>query len=193
MTTRADRFTVVIDTNALVGALTRNMLLSLAEAGLFRPRWSNITLNEEFERVFARRYPDGAAVGQRQRANIDRAFPEAVSIVDAKTLEAIDLPDPDDRHVLAAAIQTKAALIVTDNLKDFPADHLLPHEIEAISLDDFLADCIDLAGPEAIAALRAMRERYKDPEIDAEALILKVESLGLGQTATLLGAYKSLL
>lgn len=53
MSARADRFTVVLDSNVLVGALTRNVLLSLAEAGFFRPRWTTDIL-DEFERAFDR-------------------------------------------------------------------------------------------------------------------------------------------
>jgi len=121
------------------------------------------------------------------------AFPEGLVIEDPGLMSSLTLPDPDDRHVLAAAIQTKAALIVTQNLKDFPAENLAPHEIEAISTDDFLADCIDLAGLQAVAAFRRMRERFRNPQIDAEALILRIEQLGLGQTANMLGEFRSVL
>jgi hypothetical protein len=62
-----------------------------------------------------------------------------------------------------------------------------------ISADDFIADCIDLAGPEAVAALRLMRERFASPEIDAEGLLIRIEQVGLTQTAVLLARYKSLL
>lgn len=192
MSEHADRFTVVLDTNDLVGALTRNMLLSLAEDGLFRARWSQTTLHQEFERTFAKLYGDGD-MAARQRANIGRAFPEGLVVEDPGLMASLTLPDPDDRHVLAAAIHTKAALIVTQNLKDFPPDSLTPHEIEAISTDDFLADCIDLAGIEAIAAFRRMRERFRNPQIDAEALILRIEQLGLGQTAIMLGEFRAVL
>jgi len=188
----ADRFTVVIDTNVLVGALIRNMILSLAEAGLFRPRWSKTTLCEEFERAFQRVHGDQPAeTAARQRVNIERAFPEGIICEDTALMESLSLPDPDDRHVLAAAIQTKAALIVTENLKDFPAEQLAHHEIEAISVDDFFADCIDLAGPYAISALRQMRERFNKPEMDADMLLLKIEQLGLNQTATMLSGFKA--
>ncbi|MEL6340910.1 MAG: PIN domain-containing protein [Myxococcota bacterium] len=54
---RADRFTVLLDANVLVGALKRNMLLSLAEVGLFRPRWSASIL-EEVERALIKLYSD---------------------------------------------------------------------------------------------------------------------------------------
>ena len=106
-------------------------------------RWSQTTLHQEFERTFIKLYGDEDTAA-RQRGNIERAFPEALVIEDPKLMASLTLPDPDDRHVLAAAIQTKAALIVTQNLKDYPAESLAPHEIEAIPTDDFLADCIDL-------------------------------------------------
>lgn len=194
MNTLADRFTVVLDTNALIGALTRNMILSLAEAGLFRPRWSQIALHEEFERTLLRKWPDLAPEhAARQRAQIEKAFPEGLVVVDRTLLTVLELPDPADRHVLGAAIQARAALIVTENLKDFPPACLAAHEIEAISADDFLADCIDLAGPDAIAALRKMRMRLKKPEMDADALLLRMEQIGLTQTATLLEEFRALL
>lgn len=193
MSYRADRFTVVLDTDVLVGALTRNIILSLAEAGIFRPRWSSTTIEDEFVRYFTRAFPNERQLGELLRDRMVTAFPEAITEVGDCIVQGLVLPDPDDRHVLAAAIKTKAALIVTNNIKDFPQDCLSEHEIEAVTADDFIADCIDLAGPEAVAALRVMRERLKKPEVDAEVLLLKIEQLGLTQTATLLEPYKSLL
>lgn len=193
MSYRADRFTVVIDTDVLVGALTRNIILSLAEAGLFRPRWSNCTIEDEFVRFFERRYPDQIGLGLKQKAAITSAFPEGLAEVEACIVEGLTLPDADDRHVLAAAIKTKAALIVTNNLMDFPEECIARHEVEAISADEFIADCIDLAGPDAVAALRTMRERLKNPAIDAEALLVRIEQVGLTQSALLLSHYKALL
>ncbi len=105
----------------------------------------------------------------------------------------LDLPDPDDNHVLAAAISSSASVIVTDNLGDFPAEVLAPHAIDAISADDFLADTIKIDPPEAILALRRMRELFENPAIDAPALVHKSEAQGLLQVATLMNEYKSLL
>ncbi len=191
MTDRADRFTALLDTNVLAGALTRNILLSLAEAEFFRPRWSAEIL-DEFVRQFERRFgdPDGAA---RQRAMMERAFPEALVADYGGFIDTLDLPDPDDRHVLAAAIQTKAAVIVTENSGDFPAEVLARYDIEAVGADDFIADILDLAGSEAVAALRLMRERFQNPAITPGSLIRKIEQRGLTQTADLLTAYEDLL
>jgi predicted nucleic acid-binding protein len=191
LTDRADRFTAVLDANVIAGGLTRNILLSLAEAGFYRPRWSADIL-DEFQRFFVKLYGD-EETAIRQRANMEEAFPEAL-VEDYKNLiDALDLPDEDDRHVLACAIQTKAAVIVTENLKDFPGEVLETHDLAAISLDDFIADTLDLAGNEAIAALRKMRARFEKPAIDPDELILRIEKLGLTQTANILADYRELL
>jgi predicted nucleic acid-binding protein len=191
LTDRADRFTVVLDANVIAGALPRNILLSLAEAGFFRPRWSAQILGE-FEAYFTQQFHDSAGAA-RQRRRMEEAFPEAEVSNHEALLEAVDLPDKKDRHVLAAAVHTKAALIVTDNLKDFPSEVLARYEIEAVGLDDFVADILDLAGAEAIAALRGMRRRFRKPALDAEALIAKIENAGLQETAKILYEYRSLL
>jgi predicted nucleic acid-binding protein len=191
MSDRADPFAIVVDANVLAGALTRNIILSLAEAGFFRPYWS-FRILDEFERYCAKRTgsPENA---KKQRLRIEAVFPEAiVGGIDAIE-EGLNLPDLDDRHVLAAAIKAKAEVIVTENLKDFPVSEMELHDIQVLTLDQFVADILDLAGPEAIAALRLMRERFENPEITAQELILKVETLGLSETANFLAAYKDLL
>lgn len=191
MSERAYPFPIIVDANVLAGALTRNIILSLAEAGLFRPYWSSRIL-DEFERYCAKR-TGSADNAKKQRQRIEAAFPEALVINIDDIEKGLDLPDPDDRHVLAAAIKVKADIIVTENVRDFPTSELNLHEIGALTLDQFLADILDLAGPEAVAALRRMRERFEKPEITAEALILKIENLGLSETAHFLSAYKDLM
>ena len=124
---------------------------------------------------------------------MERAFPEALVTDHQGLIEVLELPDPDDRHVLAAALQTKAAVIVTENLRDFPVAVLARYDIEPVGLDDFIADILDLAGSDAVAALRLMRERFRQPSITAGLLIRKIEQLGLTQTADLLAGYEDLL
>ena len=173
------------------GALRRNILLSLAEAGFFRPRWSARILDETQKAISE--ITKGATDGSKQRKAIEVAFPESL-VTGYEVFEGkLDLPDPDDNHVLAAAISTSASVIVTDNLADFPAEALAPHAIHAISADDFIADTIDLDPSEAILALRRMRERLNDPALDVPALIHKSEAQGLLQVATLMNEYKAFL
>jgi hypothetical protein len=191
MSRYADRFTALLDACVLGGALRRNMLLSLAEAGLFRPRWSLRVLDETQKAISL--ITKGETDGARQRAAIEAAFPEALVAGYEIFEEKLALPDPDDNHVLAAAIATSASVIATDNLTDFPAEILAPHAIQAISADDFIADTIELDPSEAILALRRMRERFKNPALDVAALIHKSEAQGLLKVATFMDEYQSFL
>jgi len=122
MSRYADRFTALLDACVIGGALRRNMLLSLAEAGLFRPRWSSRILDETQKAIF--QITKGETDGARQRAAIEAAFPEALVTGYEIFEEKLALPDPDDNHLLAAAIATSASVIVTDNLADFPSEAL---------------------------------------------------------------------
>jgi hypothetical protein len=191
MSRYADRFTALLDACVLGGALRRNMLLSLAEAGLFRPRWSLRVLDETQKAISL--ITKGETDGARQRAAIEAAFPEALVAGYEIFEEKLALPDPDDNHVLAAAIATSASVIATDNLTDFPAEILAPHAIQAISADDFIADTIELDPSEAILALRRLRERFKNPALDVAALIHKSEAQGLLKVATFMDEYQSFL
>jgi predicted nucleic acid-binding protein len=186
---RADRFTALVDANVLAGALTRNLILSLAEDGFFRVRWSAEILDES-ERAITKmvvgRHPDPSAHASEQRRRIERAFPDAEVEGYEPLVAGLTLPDENDRHVLAAAIRTAAAVIVTDNIKDFPNDTLALFDIQRIGADDFVADVIDLDPVGSVTALRRMRQRFQRPGIDAEHLVRRIEAIGLTRTANLL-------
>lgn len=92
------------------------------------------------------------------------------------------MPDPKDRHVVAAALKTRASVIVTNNLRDFPAQALKPLDLEPKSADEFVADTIDLDVGRAVAAVRQMRERFQRPEMSADDLLLLMEARGLTLT-----------
>lgn len=189
----ANRFTVVTDACVLVPPLVRNMLLSLAEAHLYRVRWSSRIL-DEFERGFVRDVlrrkvsaPDAAA--RRARDAMETAFPEAL-IEGHDHLEAAleGIPDPDDRHVVAAALHAGAAQIITNNLRDFPAAVMEHLQIDVRTADDFIADTLDLPmdSSTALSAVRRMRLGLKRPELTPTELLIRMERNGLGQTAALL-------
>lgn len=185
----ANRFTALIDACSLASALKRNLLLTLAEAELFRLRWS-ATIMDETERAIERiltgkglQPAEAAERASRARNAMERAFEEAcVGDIDGMMETVRGLPDPDDRHIVAAALKTQAALIVTDNLRDFPEAALAPLNLEARSADAFIADTIALDPGRAVAAIRKMRERLKKPEKSAEALLLDMEAEGLTET-----------
>jgi len=95
-------------------------------------------------------------------------------------LEAgLTLPDPDDRHVLAAAIRANAQVIVTANLDDFPHHALAAYDIEAKHPDDFLLDSLDLAPGAMVRCLIEQAGALKQPPMTVAELlqILKQGSL----------------
>jgi hypothetical protein len=125
---------------------------------------------------------------------MEAAFGDAMVLdFDAYLASALGLPDPNDAHVVAAALKTQAAIIVTENLKDFPPKTLAPLNLEAKSADAFIADTIALDPGKAVTAIRTMRERFKRPEMSAETLLLEMEARGLVETVDVLKPYLQLL
>ena len=125
---------------------------------------------------------------------MELAFEEApVTGYDALKAVCACIPDPNDHHVVAAALKAQAATIVTDNIKDFPQAVLVTLNMEAKSTDAFLADTIELDPGRAVGAIRRMRERFKSPTLTAEALLLKIEAVGLTETADSLRPYLTVL
>ena len=186
-----NRYAAIIDACVLGGGLKRNIILSLAEAGLFRPYWSARILDETEKAIFA--ISKGTADPGRQRRAIEQAFPEAMVFPNPGQDLIGLLPDPGDEHVLAAAIAARCDTLVTDNLKDFPQGILDRWGIEVMSPDDFISNAMDLDHAVAIGALRDMRVRLKDPKYTVSALVLKLEGQGLLQTADFLREYENLI
>ncbi|MEZ5824917.1 MAG: PIN domain-containing protein [Geminicoccaceae bacterium] len=180
----ANRFTALIDACVLVGALKRNILLSLAEAELFRPRWSERILAETertiCEILDGKGDENAGARAARARRSMEIAFEDAI-VSGHESLETslFGLPDENDRHVVAAALKTRASVIVTDNLKDFPDEILAPLDLEALSADEFIANTIDLDPHLALGAMKRMRERLNNPGLSPEQFILTLERTGL--------------
>lgn len=117
---------------------------------------------------------------------MEAAFPEACVETHDDIITIPDLRDPKDLHVVVAAVKTKAAIIVTDNIKHFPDTVLSRYALFARTADDFIADAIDLDQPRALTTIEAMRQRLHKPELTHEALLLRMEATGLIATADLL-------
>jgi predicted nucleic acid-binding protein len=181
----SDRFTALIDACCLAGALRRNILLSLAEAGFYRIQWSEKILVEAGEAIA--KITAGKADVPKQIDVMKQAFEEAMIDDFAAIEEALKqspLKDANDAHVIAAAIHGAADIIVTDNIKDFPKTVLDQFGIEAMTADEFIADCIDLNKVAAMSAINKMRKRFNNPKYTWRALCEKAEAQELVQTAT---------
>ena len=137
-------FAVVYDANVLYHSYQRSLLIEVAQAGLVRARWTEQILDEVFRNLKKNRPDLSPARLDRTRELMNGAIRDVLVTGYEPLIGALDLPDPGDRHVRAAAIKVGAQTIVTNNLKDFPADRLAAWDIEASSADDFLHAMVDL-------------------------------------------------
>lgn len=138
------RYTALIDATALVPAALADTLLRIAERGLFRPLWSERILQEARAAILLI-HPDIDQARVDHRFDDMRGAFEDAMVTGWEHLEdALTLPDPNDRHVLAAAIRGGAQAIVTSNLRDFPEMELADFDIEPVEPDQFLLDQLDL-------------------------------------------------
>ncbi|WP_031554081.1 PIN domain-containing protein [Parvularcula oceani] len=180
----ADRFVVVLDANVLWPFRTRDALLRFGAAGLFRPRWSEAIL-DEWVRTLIGAKPHLEESVRSQRFAMARAFEEGLVEGWEPLVDGIDLPDPNDRHVVAAAIRAGAEHIVTENVRDFPSATLEPLGIEAVRADDFLAATFELYPAEAVGALRTMRKAYRNPSMASLDFVFDLQKSGLPKLASL--------
>lgn len=177
-------FTALLDANTLYPILTCDALMSIAGTGLFAPKWSQ-RIELEWMRNLETDRPELVGRLDDRRDQMRKAAPdwevEEPAIASLET--GLTLPDPGDRHVLAAAIAGHADCIVTFNLKDFPSTTLQPFRLEAIHPDSFIISQFDLDPFRTVAALKKMRQRKGNPPVKADAFIAAFERNGLPAVA----------
>jgi hypothetical protein len=108
-------------------------------------------------------------------------------------IEQLTLPDPEDRHVLAAAIRCQAGVIVTLNVRDFPDEVVARYGISAQHPDEFLAHLFDLKPAVVCTAVREMRASLANPPKTVRELLEDLLKAGLPETVSLLETMESLL
>lgn len=165
---RHSHYTVVYDACVLYPAPLRSLLMYLALSGLFRARWSADIHEEWIGNLLNRRRDLTREQLERVRTLMDRHVPGALVTGYEPLIPAIDLPDADDRHVVAAAIQTRAEAIITFNLRDFPDASLSRHHLKALHPDDFVVDLIDLDIGAVLQAARRHRASLKNPPFSVD-------------------------
>lgn len=181
----SSRFTAILDANVLYPQLIRDTLLSLAVADLYHARWSQ-AIHDEWTRNLVKDRPELTARLPAVVELINTSVPDCLVTNYEKLVTSIELPDPDDRHVVAAAIVGHADAIITFNTKDFPAAVLQPYGIEVQHPDEFLMNQLQLQKIPALSAIKNMRARWTNPARSAQDLITAFEMRGLPMTAVLL-------
>lgn len=163
--------TAVYDANVLYPAPLRDLLIRLAQADLVRARWTKRILDETFRAILRDRPDLTRRRLQRTRDLMCRAVRDCLVTRYGHLVRAIHLPDPDDRHVLAAAIRCSAQVVVTRNVSDFPRATLAPHGIEAQTPDELVSSVIDVSfDAVADAVARQAKALRRPPQTVAQLL-----------------------
>ena len=173
----------VYDACVLHSAPVRDLLLRLAVAGIVRARWSERILDECFEsirRVRPDLPPERLA---RTRDLINRAVPDCLIGGYERLVKGLSLPDPDDRHVLAAGIRARAQVIVTFNLADFPESELARFGIVARHPDEFVSGLLDVDPDGVCTAVREQASALRNPPQSVAQLLDTLHVCGLPRSA----------
>jgi predicted nucleic acid-binding protein len=172
-------FVAVYDANVLYPSVLRDVLLRVAAAGLVQAKWTEQILDETFRSLQANRPGLDPVKLKRTREAMKGAVRDCLVVGYEPLVDALELPDPDDRHVLAAAIRAKAQVIVTFNLKDFPDTTLAPWDVEAVHPDAFLEAQIDLNPQIVYAALQRIADSCRKPPLTVADFLQSLERSGL--------------
>jgi predicted nucleic acid-binding protein len=161
----------VLDACILYPFHLRNVIVQAGVDRLVYARWTD-EIHDEWMRNLVANVPDLLV----ERLNTTKqlmtiALPDAMVSGYEKHIETISLPDPDDRHVVAAAIEAKATHILTWNLRHFPARALKAHGLIRQTPDAFLADLYDQVPELLLASLVNARRNLSKSSPSAEEFL----------------------
>jgi hypothetical protein len=174
---------VLYDACVLYPAPLRDLLMQLALTDMFQARWTD-QIHDEWTRSVLADRPDVTPESlARCRRLMDEHVPDSLVTGYEALIPTLALPDPDDRHVFAAAIHGGAELIVTFNLSDFPASILERFHLEAVHPDEFIARLWDEDPGAVLHAARLHRASLQRPPKTVPEYLATLEKCGLSETA----------
>lgn len=131
---------VIYDANILFPFHVSHILVFMAARRLVNAKWTAKIQQEWLENI-AKKYPEDLDGCRRRCDAMNRALPEAMVTGHESRIEGIIFKDPDDRHVIAAALHVGASGIVTRDRKHFTPQTLKPFGLAVIDPDDLLVAC----------------------------------------------------
>jgi hypothetical protein len=179
-------YTALYDACVLFPFELRDTLVRLGRTGLFRAKWTE-RIHDEWTRSLLARCREGqrdevAKRLARTRELMNRAVTDCLVEDYEDIIPFLNLPDENDRHVLAAAIRGRADVIVMTNLKHFPQTTLSQYGIEALHPDSFVANWIDLDVEVVCKTLKEQRQDYIRYPMTADELLHRLSKQGLKES-----------
>ncbi|QFU09086.1 hypothetical protein PARPLA_01779 [Rhodobacteraceae bacterium THAF1] len=171
---------VFLDACVLYPTVLREILTGCAAAGLFQAQWSPRVL-EEWARAAARLGPEGERIARTEIALLRSQHPRAEVQPRDRDLNRLRLPDPNDVHVLAAAIAGSADVLCTFNAKDFPRHTMSAEGVERLDPDQVLARLDDDGVAQVTSRVHAMAEKLSGETLPLRALLKRARVPKLGK------------
>ena len=184
---------VLYDACVLYPAPLRDLLMHLAMTDLYQAKWTDQIHDEWTRNVLANRPDLKRSQLERTRTLMNKHVQDCLVEGYEYLIPTLKLPDPNDRHVLAAAIHSSASIILTYNLKDFPQKSLDFYTIDAQHPDKFLIQLIDLDTNLVCSAIKRLRATLKNPPISAKKYLEVLEKQSLSKTVKKLESFIDLL
>lgn len=186
-------YTALFDANVLYPAPLRDVLMQLAVSDLFRAKWSADIHREWIDALLRNDPRRNRDALERTRDRMNSKTRDCLVTGYEHLIPSLELPDPDDRHVLAAAIVGRCDVIVTQNLKDFPEPVLSRYAIDVQHPDEFLSNHLNLAQGTFCSAIQKVRRRLQNPPYTIEQYLEILTGAGLVATAGELRPFAELL
>lgn len=181
------------DACVLYPAPLRDLLMHVALTDLYRAKWTE-TVHDEWMRNLLRARPDLKPEQlQRTRESMNAHVRDSLVRDYEVLIDSVTLPDPGDRHVLAAAIKSSADVILKFNLKHFPDAALKLYCIKAQHPDEFLAAQFDIAPNVICLAAQRHRASLKNPPRNVDEYLATLAMQRLPQTADRLRTFAELI
>lgn len=179
-------FDAIYDACVLHPAGLRDLLVRLGQTGLFRAHWSPDILDEMTHSILRRRPDLTEARLARTRVLMSNAVPDSLVTGYDDMIEGLHLPDPNDRHVLAAAIRSSSQVIVTENVSDFPPATLDTYNIDAQTPDTFILHLLDLSPTTVSAVIDAQANALRSPPMTRDDVLDRLARSGLPRSVAAL-------
>jgi len=154
---------VVLDSDVIYGINSTDLLLTLAQNGLFQAHWTERIIEDAMRNLLANRSDLARTDIARRFELMNLALPDA--LIEVSDALVLSMPiNEDDRHVMAAATSSDASIIVTNNLRHFPEHELTPYGLQALSVDQFVAKLAQEHIEGVGDAIEMMAQRRLNPE-----------------------------